>query len=447
MRYREFRIVETKLREAGEVYVIGDSHAVAMGGANNLAANGARLSAIARQAQRVPEGATVYMTGGHNDVPAGTSPQQIASQVQSIISSLEGKGCTVNYILFPEGSSNTNQQQMAPARQAISGSVTVARDLDGCSLSDGIHCQMNAYSGIVENQPRTAFAGDPAVDAETDDAEANNGLQAGPPYPQEDMDAVRAMQTKLEALGYSVGSTGIDGKYGPRTTRAVRAFKTDNDISGDGLTMSASELEKLNTAERVAEPTPTGNERGGSSFNIDPASLEALDFGGAENERAREVAEEYLGRSISDEDWEQLIRATWAESTNNPRELAAVMGVILNRVRTNYNNFGPSIKAQLEREFQFQAVTGTKTGPIDPETGERTWTGPSERYRNPNAYNGVQRTAQAVISHLADANRSWMNFTANDLAAYGDGTNPEFRGQVASSRGSQVIGGTVFGTV
>ena len=229
MRYKDFKIVETKLREAGEVYVIGDSHAVAMGGSNNLAANGARLSAIARQAQRVPEGATVYMTGGHNDVPAGTSPQQIASQVQSIISSLDGKGCTVNYILFPEGKDNNNQENMAPTREAISSAVTVAQDLDGCSMQpDGIHCSLGSYRGIVRapTQERTAgpdsFSNakpeelDSISSAEPEELDSISNaepttLTSGPPYPREEMDAVKALQTKLEELGYSVGNTGIDG--------------------------------------------------------------------------------------------------------------------------------------------------------------------------------------------------------------------------------------------
>ena len=95
----------------------------------------------------------------------------------------------------------------------------------------------------------------------------DSGLEAGPPYPQEDRERVRAMQEKLDDLGYSVGETGIDGKYGPRTTRAVRAFKQDFNISGDGLTMSEQDLETLSSAEPVENPTATGNEasgRGGS---------------------------------------------------------------------------------------------------------------------------------------------------------------------------------------
>jgi len=98
------------------------------------------------------------------------------------------------------------------------------------------------------------------------ETESDTGLEAGPPYPQEDTARVRSMQRKLEQLGYSVGSTGIDGKYGPRTTAAVRAFKQDNDISGDGLSMSDSDLEKLRTAEPVEDPTPTGRDAPGGEL-------------------------------------------------------------------------------------------------------------------------------------------------------------------------------------
>ena len=98
--------------------------------------------------------------------------------------------------------------------------------------------------------------------APQDNAQA---LEAGPPYPREDIEAVRAMQTRLEDLGYSVGSTGIDGKYGPRTQRAVSAFKRDFNISDDdrGRSISSQELQQMQRAEPKDNPTPTGNEGGG----------------------------------------------------------------------------------------------------------------------------------------------------------------------------------------
>lgn len=91
--------------------------------------------------------------------------------------------------------------------------------------------------------------------------EQEQGLQKGPPYSAEDMDAVRSLQTKLEELGYSVGSTGIDGKYGPRTARAVNAFKQDFNLSGGGESISDEDLQTMATAEPVENPTETGNAR------------------------------------------------------------------------------------------------------------------------------------------------------------------------------------------
>ena len=60
------------------------------------------------------------------------------------------------------------------------------------------------------------------------------GLEAGPPYPPEQTDAVKQLQKALQSAGYSVGSTGVDGKYGPRTARAVAGFKKDYGVKGDG---------------------------------------------------------------------------------------------------------------------------------------------------------------------------------------------------------------------
>ena len=101
------------------------------------------------------------------------------------------------------------------------------------------------------------------------------GIEAGPPYPEEDMETVRGMQSKLEELGYDVGHTGVDGKYGSRTARAVAAAKTDHDIDGDGSSIDSAGLSKLMSASPVDNPTPTGNEghhytsRSGGSDNLD----------------------------------------------------------------------------------------------------------------------------------------------------------------------------------
>jgi peptidoglycan hydrolase-like protein with peptidoglycan-binding domain len=110
---------------------------------------------------------------------------------------------------------------------------------------------------------------------------SSEALTAGPPYPREEIDAVKALQTKLEELGYSVGNTGIDGKYGPRTTRAVRAFKRDYNIQGDGLTADAATLQKLDSVisgatPRIERPTSIVPGSDGLEYPISNSRIESI---------------------------------------------------------------------------------------------------------------------------------------------------------------------------
>jgi N-acetylmuramoyl-L-alanine amidase len=267
--------------------------------------------------------------------------------------------------------------------------------------------------------------------------DGQQNLEAGPPYPPEQVDAVKALQTKLEELGYDVGNTGVDGKYGPRTARAVAAYMRDFNVqnTNQGRSIDNSEIQAMQTREPVENPTPTGNEGagGGSSVRFNPEDLEALNFGGVDNERAKAAAEEFLGRSISDADWNMLVRATVAEASPDQEERAAVMAVILNRVRSG--SYPGTIPGVLTQTNQFQAVTGT---PADRS--------PSRWFSNPSPQ-AVAGVAQAAIDHLSSSNREWLNFTSNNPRAYGAGTNINFMYAMRRSPGAEVIGGTVFGTV
>lgn len=269
------------------------------------------------------------------------------------------------------------------------------------------------------------------------DARDQPTLTAGPPYPPEDTEAVMNMQTRLEGLGYDVGYTGIDGKYGPRTIRAVQAFKTDHNVPGSPNEMDANNLIRLNTAAPVENPTATGNEQettsSGAADRMSAAEVEELMS--VENmDRAKQTAEEFLGREMSDQEWNYLVRATVSEASPNQQERAAVMAVILNRVRRNYQG-GRSVLDILYQTNQFQAVTGVP--------GNRT---PSRWFTDPTREQ-VAGVIRATIDHLPSANSSWLNFTSNNPAAYGAGTDINFLYTMRNSPGARVIGGTVFGTV
>jgi peptidoglycan hydrolase-like protein with peptidoglycan-binding domain len=261
-----------------------------------------------------------------------------------------------------------------------------------------------------------------------DEQGASQELAAGPPYPAEQTEAVKALQTRLQELGYSVGSTGIDGKYGPRTARAVAAFKKDNALPADANTIDAEDLTKLGAAKKVEKPSPTGNGR-----VISADELEDLNVGGEGYAEAKKTAEEYLGQAISDKAFHMLVRATVAEASPNEQEQAAVMGVILNRVKSG--QYPSSIEAVLSQRNQFQAVTGTSA---DGNASSRNFTNPTK--------NQVAGVIDSVIQNLAGANKSWLNFTANNPRAYGPGTDISFLTTMRNSPGATVIGGTVFGT-
>lgn len=81
---------------------------------------------------------------------------------------------------------------------------------------------------------------------------------------------VEKIQTALQRIGYDVGSTGIDGKYGPRTEKAVRRFQADNGLRVDGIVgpetraalrsaKSRSPRGSLKSIQTAPTPTSTSN--------------------------------------------------------------------------------------------------------------------------------------------------------------------------------------------
>lgn len=467
MRFKEFNILS---EESSSGFVaVGDSHAaaVAVSGRSawtNLAVIGASSSGNNSLTSRmlsnissIPRGAVVLISLGGNDTAnslAGSTPRPpdaIASSVASVVDRVKAKRpAKVIFMLFPVGpgrggrnrdeeATRKSLEYQEQVRDAIKARVAIGGveviDLNGSPLTDGVHATMSTYAGVAR---RVMGMGTPTVS----DTPARNGsgelpvgggLRAGPPYPSRDEDAVRKMQQTLIRLGYPVGYTGADGKYGLRTQNAVRAFKKDNNISGDGLSMSASDLEKLETAKKVDRPSPTGNDvrgrnrpRGADLGDLgDLASLENIG-------RAKETVEEFLGKGISDEDMNMLIRATAAEASPNSQERAAVAAVILNRVRSG--RFPGSIHGVLTQRNQFQAVTGTSYDP-----------GPSRNFTNMSDSTGAA-VIGAFIRYLPDMDKSWLNFTSNNPRAYGRGTNINFMYAMRNADDSRVIGQTVFGT-
>lgn len=160
------------------------------------------------------------------------------------------------------------------------------------------------------------------------------------------------------------------------------------------------------------------------------------------SEKAKRKAEKFYGKSLTDKEWNFLVRATVAESSSNPQEQAQIAGVILNRARTG-GWYGGNVVAVLEKDWQFQAVTGVDAFPkIKGFQG----TGPHDNFTTPSR-NTINKAIEAISKNIPTSDKKFLNFASNSLNAYGEGTNPGFREQVSNSPNSKVIGGTIFGTV
>ena len=186
-------LIETA--DPNTVYVIGDSHAVAVGagikGATVLAENGAKLQAIAAQAQSVPDNSSVLMSGGANDV--SSLHTAAAASVTKIIRGLKARGCRIVYVSFPPidlngefaeiyanagytAQYNRVQQHTAAAAKAELG----ANNVTGLTMADinpqdpqRIHAKPQAYSRIAAGSVQK-FVAQPEAEGQAMD---NNSLQ------------------------------------------------------------------------------------------------------------------------------------------------------------------------------------------------------------------------------------------------------------------------------
>lgn len=184
------------------------------------------------------------------------------------------------------------------------------------------------------------------------------------------------------------------------------------------------EIKRLFDFSDLIDSVISGKTYGGTEVGYDP-----------DEAGAKISAEQFLGRSISGDEWDQLMRATHAEAgaKSDVREQGMIMGTILNRARQEGGE--GSITKVLQKEGQFQAVTGTKVAP-----------GPSAQYRQGPSEQRRQSLFYAAKNVLPAVSSKQTQFTAESAAAYGPGTDIGYRDLLKSMVGSSVYGGTRFGT-
>lgn len=108
---------------------------------------------------------------------------------------------------------------------------------------------------------------DPAADAELDDRErarSQGGDTADAVLSRGDYSGsteIQEMQRMLQALGYSIGPPGVDGKFGPYTAAALAAFQQDYGLQGSGDNASSNDLETMRSVQSGAIPKVTNPTR------------------------------------------------------------------------------------------------------------------------------------------------------------------------------------------
>ena len=171
-----------------------------------------------------------------------------------------------------------------------------------------------------------------------------------------------------------------------------------------------------------------GKERGGGEVTGE-GSLGAMpDFS-----NFRAASDSFLGRKLSDIEYDELTRAIKAESSNDPDSYALIGGTILNRLKTDGID-KTTVGNILRKRNQFASVTGTDDFP-----------GPHENFKSEATKNQLNtlESARNLLGFVPDKQE---NFTAFNKKAYkeGAGTNTAFRDQQLALPDMEVIADSIF---
>jgi hypothetical protein len=453
-------------------YAIGDSHAEGIanyGGKNwvSLAVRGTPSTDPVHKAAiaKIPKGSTVAVCLGCNDSANAAlrnqnkeksalakTPQEVASDVKSVVDACEAAGLNTIPVLYPPGTDQAkNKAYNLPyahkCRDAIKAALPDAIDMEGASLYDGVHANGPAYVKVarqVEAKAKTAPKETPKdagplgfiKTAYHKVADALTGAFVIHTPSSNRSPDVADVQKGLVALGFSLPKYGIDGIRGSETSGAIAKFQEANGIKSTGIP-DDNTVEKLNSLlkdkpELLAKLKKStmadvkGRSIGGGDDNASVGDL--LNSDDPAVQEARVTADKYLGRKLTDEEWTALIKVTGAEE-NTVDGCGHVMAAILNRTRSG--RYRPTVVGVVTQPFQFQPVTGVSGNDNNLA---------SLPIRN------LKLLTRAATQVLPDVDHNIVNFTSNIDAAYH--ANPKgIRYKYALlKKGGEVHGNSIFAT-
>jgi lysophospholipase L1-like esterase len=442
--------------ESQQFYAIGDSHAEGIanyGGKNwvSLAVRGTPSTDPKHKAAiaKIPKGSTVAVCLGCNDSANAAlrnqnkeksaltkTPQQVGANVKSVVDAVNAAGLKAVPVLYPPSTkpgpygSPYSQQ----CRDAIKAALPGAIDMEGSSLYDGVHASANDYVRVARQIEKSS----PALKSDSAQKVAPTEIDqptqsASISVPQGRVGpAIADIQKVLLALGYKLPKHGIDGVRGPETSAAVKQFQRDNGLEQDGdpgpETVGA--LNKLIVSKKITFAKSTQADVKGK-FASATAPQDVGDIMNDNDEtvsQARDSAEKYLGREMSDEEWTALMKVTAAEE-NNTKAMAWVMAAILNR--TNRGTWGSSVVSVVSAPYQFEPVTGPKGN----QKLLHTLPIPSGR-----KLNAILVGAKEVLPSVP---HKIINFTSNIDAAYKGRASISYKDKLLA-KGGEVVGNSVF---
>ena len=195
--------------------------------------------------------------------------------------------------------------------------------------------------------------------------------------------------------------------------------------------------------DNVPEPPqsePPPQEEQAALLNTQPATVdeilnERLTGFNTSRAKAKEKCEEYIGRELTDREFDALVRTVHAQSlSSNPEEQAAMAGVILNRARDGHGGSNNVVDVLVQRN-QFTSVSGTQAN------GRQ----PSSKFAEDLSGTGTLKSVyENIEKNIGDADPKWKHFIGVRA------TNREeakVKIRLLRSSSGKRFGDTIFGSV